>query len=57
MPPTHTAVAGDDSDPKKIVAVLAIIGTGYKIYRGRKVGFSELMVAATALWGLFGPQG
>jgi hypothetical protein len=57
MPPTRTAVADDGwdrNDWKKILAVVTIVGTGYKIYKVRKVGPSEVVVTLMALWGLFG---
>jgi hypothetical protein len=54
--PTKTTFADgwENWDWRKIIAVATIAGTVAKIAKGRKVGPSEAIVAATALWGLLG---
>ena len=55
MPPTRTAVAGDDGSWRPILLAVGAAGvavTGYKILKGQKVGAMELLGAAAFVVGL-----
>jgi hypothetical protein len=50
--PTKTAVAGDDWGPKRILALVGLVGAGvtvYKFAKGQKVAPLELVGAVVGL--------
>lgn len=51
-----TAVAGDDFDPRKIIAAIGVVGAGYTVYRfltGQRVRPLALAGATLALAAFF----
>lgn len=53
---TRTAVGGDDFDPRKIIALVGVVGAGvtiYKFTKGQKVGALALAIAALTIYGFF----
>jgi len=52
--PTRTAVAGDDFDPRKLLALAAVAYTGFKLVTGRPVRVTELITAGLVVLSLFG---
>ena len=55
MPPTRTALAGDDGSWKPILLAVGVAGvavTGYKLLKGRQVGAMELLGTAMFIVGL-----